>query len=59
MSWFFCSVCGREGISGVHPRVSYGDMDLGLEQMLLLVAGNITHSGATCRCYFSGIINIS
>ena len=25
-----CAVCVRQGISGVHPRDSYGDMDLGV-----------------------------
>ena len=54
MTWFLCAVCGRQGTSGVHLRVSYGDMDLGVKRMLLLVAGNVAHNG-TVR-WFLGII---
>ena len=30
MTWSLCAVCGRQGTFGVHPLVSYGDMDLGV-----------------------------
>ena len=35
--------CGCQGTSGVYSSVYYRDMDLGVQRMLLLVAGNIIH----------------